>query len=427
MAPTSPRLFLILATILVVVLVPIPAFEHQLEVSPRASLTRLQTAKFASEMVRNYNYATAPSIQAIIVENSALKPPLYPIFLYVSNAFGIDDFRYANLALMIVLLGLLGFVAFRVFPPLEAMVATLSVAVFAPMYEHLVFLRSEPLFVVLTVLTFLATVRYCQSSSWTRLLLLAVCLGAACFTRYIGALWLLPISVLCVLLLHRDNLLVAIARNIVLTAIALLPTVVFVLGAQWRGSANSMDRFARLHMEDLSWIKSLMTTVVELVTVVVDDFTTLATNRYAGNVADQWFEYIVGRYAGNVVDQWREYIVGMPVFLACAILMCVGIYWTVANLLQARKIEKTDIEKEIYWRLATLYLLFYIMVVLLVWPISSNDVLSTRFLLPIYPFGLFLMVRGYRYLTQTGTWLSPCAQVSIAGFFAIQLFKLAGP
>jgi hypothetical protein len=67
------------------------------------------------------------------------------------------------------------------------------------------------------------------------------------------------------------------------------------------------------------------------------------------------------------------------------------------------------------------------MVVLLVWPISSNDVLSTRFLLPIYPFGLFLMVRGYRYLTQTGTWLSPCAQVSIAGFFAIQLFKLAGP
>ena len=411
MAATSPRLFLILATILVVVLVPIPAFEHQLEVTPRTSLIRLQTPKNMYEMERNYAWATGPSIQAIIVENSALKPPLYPIFLYVSNAFGIDDIRYANLALMIVLLGLLGFVAVRVFPPVEAMVATLSVAVFAPMYGRLVFLMSEPLFVVLTVLTFLATVRYCQSSSWTRLLLLAVCLGAACFTRYIGALWLLPISVLCVLLLHRDNLLVAIARNIVLTAIALLPTIVFVLGAQWRGSANSMDRFIRLHMEDLSWIKSLVNTVVDLVTVVVDDLTTLATNRDAGNQVDHWFEYVVG----------------IPVFLACAILVCLGIYWTAANLLQARKIDKIDTEKEIYWQLAALYLLFYIVVVLLVWPISSNDNLSTRFLLPIYPFFLFLMVRGYRYVTQTGTWLLPCAQVLIAGFFSIQLFKLAGP
>jgi hypothetical protein len=332
MAPTSPRLFLILATILVVVLLPIPAFEHQLEVTPKASLMRLQ-AKFVSEMVRNYDWATGPSIQAIIVKNSALKPPLYPILLYVTNAFGIDDIRYANLALMFVLLGLLGFVAFRVFPPVEAMVATLSVAVFAPMYGRLVFLMSEPLFVVLTVLTFLATVRYCQSSSWPRLLLLAVCLGAACFTRYIGAIWLLPISVLCVLLLHRDNLLVAIARNIVLTAVALLPTVAFVLGAQWRGSATPMDRFARLNMEDLSWIKSLVTTVVDLVTVVVDDFTTLATNRAVGNLVDHWFEYVIG----------------VPVFLACAILVCLGIYWTAANLLQARQIEKRDPEKEIYW------------------------------------------------------------------------------
>jgi len=397
----------ILLVALLCAVIAAAAFQYKLNASWVASLERLETAEFAPDDVRNYRWAKGGSLRDILAPDTPLKPPVYPVYLFAADALGADDIRYANLAVLLFLMGLVVAIAAKSLSTVETVFLALFVTAFVPFYSSAILLISYPLFLITALACFLATVSYCRNPGRAQLMVLSMCLAVACFTHYIGLLWLLPVSLICIALLYRDDWRTLLKHWLVLSLIALPPTLIFMFsGDQEPGAIAGMDRFARIRVDGYSWWLSFGETLRDFLTTFVDDFSTLVTSHYAAGYQDHWLEYLLNT----------------PLLLSAGFLFYSGIRKTFKPAIAMQGSEAGD--AQVYWLVAAAYLASYVFVILAFWPVSSNDPLYTRFLLGIYPFVFMFVARGYSLMREQRPGYLLWFQIALAGLLLVQVYKL---
>jgi hypothetical protein len=134
-------------------------------------------------------------------------PPLYPLLLAAFSMISFTDpLDIANIlnAVLFSLIIYFSGILFRDFlveknQILIALLATTFVLVSSPLIQVSSFAWSEPLFIVLVILTFIKLRTFPESGSTKSLLLVAIIVSLACLSRYIG-ITLIPAVILGILL-----------------------------------------------------------------------------------------------------------------------------------------------------------------------------------------------------------------------------------
>jgi len=167
-------------------------------------------------------------------EPLTLWPPLYPALLaFVSRIFGTDPLVIASLLNALIfgfIVYLAGTVLFRYLSssPILAIEGTLAFLFAIPLYTVAVIAYTEPLFILLVLLSFLFLGSYLSKAGTTSLVLLSVSVSLAFLTRYTGIV-LLPWAAVFIFFFNREALKKRIAHLIWFALITSLPMGIWLI------------------------------------------------------------------------------------------------------------------------------------------------------------------------------------------------------
>jgi Dolichyl-phosphate-mannose-protein mannosyltransferase len=163
-----------------------------------------------------------------------LWPPLYPALLaFVSRIFGTDPLVIASIVNALIfgfIVYLAGTVLFRHLSssPILAIQGTLAFLFAIPLFSIAVIAYTEPLFILLVLLSFISLGTYLSKVSITSLVLLSLSVSLALLTRYVGII-LLPWAALFIFFFNHEALKKRIAHLALFTFIASLPMVIWLI------------------------------------------------------------------------------------------------------------------------------------------------------------------------------------------------------
>ena len=167
-------------------------------------------------------------------EPLTLWPPLYPgILAIISRIFGTDPLLTApvvNAVIFGLIVYLAGMVLFKYLSssPILAIEGTLAILFATPLFSISVVAFSEPLFILLVLLSFIFLETYLSTKSVTSLVLLSLSVALAFLTRYTGVIFLVW-GALIILIFNQDGLRRRIAHLSLFAFIASLPVGIWVI------------------------------------------------------------------------------------------------------------------------------------------------------------------------------------------------------
>ncbi len=159
-------------------------------------------------------------------------PPLYPILLAAASLFVFDPYAVAG-PLNAAIFGLTIFVAGhylrqRIHSRFLILWTCLAILLSIPLTSIAYTAMSEPLFILLVILSLLHTDSFLRQDKRTSLLWAAMLAALACLTRYIGLT--LPMTIVPLILLQRNTVLVAKMKHIIAyTLISVSPVALWLL------------------------------------------------------------------------------------------------------------------------------------------------------------------------------------------------------
>jgi hypothetical protein len=159
---------------------------------------------------------------------------LYPALLaFVSRIFGTDPLVIASIVNALIfgfIVYLAGTVLFRHLSssPILAIQGTLAFLFAIPLFSIAVIAYTEPLFILLVLLSFISLGTYLSKVSITSLVLLSLSVSLALLTRYVGII-LLPWVALFIFFFNHEALKKRIAHLALFTFIASLPMVIWLI------------------------------------------------------------------------------------------------------------------------------------------------------------------------------------------------------
>lgn len=173
--------------------------------------------------------------ESVSASNPALifRPPFYPLLLAIIGLTGIDPFvaaRWLNTVLYAANICLVGMIIWRYQPhsPWLAVLGALLMLLASPLLEIHAYAWSEPLFIFLGYLGLLTLASYLENGRKRYVLLAAVPLGLALFTRYAGVAFLAT-AVLALLLWGRQSWWRRVGTAVVLSVVAIVPLLLWMV------------------------------------------------------------------------------------------------------------------------------------------------------------------------------------------------------
>jgi len=167
-------------------------------------------------------------------EPLTLWPPLYPALLaFVSRIFGTDPLVIASIVNALIfgfIVYLAGTVLFRHLSssPILAIQGTLAFLFAIPLFSIAVIAYTEPLFILLVLLSFIFLGTYLSTPSIPSLVLLSLSVSLALLTRYVGII-LLPWAAVFIILFNRGPLKKRIAHLALFALITSLPVGIWLI------------------------------------------------------------------------------------------------------------------------------------------------------------------------------------------------------
>lgn len=323
----------------------------------------------------------APSLAASLEKHSAKRPPLYVLTLRAYTGLGFPARSFHPLLFGGLLVWAWLFVR-RVAAPVAPAVPVSFLALAHFHYPVMATFVSETLFTLVVALFFSALLAHLRNPTRLHYLLLALAAAAACATRYFGFFWLVPLGALNLLVVAGRPVKQRIAEAVGLGVLAVAPLVPWMLEARSRtGFLTVKDLLGTresVFRHDLQGIDHVLFTVWQFgKTIFVDFFSTsTAANHAAVNEA-----YAVSPLEVAVA------ILAAGCALAGLALVREDALASLRRMLPERG-AASPVPSEAM--LLAQMVVWFAVVTLALWFVSSNDRLYNRFLFPCYPFGVLL-------------------------------------
>jgi hypothetical protein len=366
-------------------------------------LYRRQQVELSVQSQMNLRFAPR-AWDAALEKYPRLRPPLYPMLLWVADRAGVPLDR-VNEALLLALLGGLAVTFRRALPEVPLAVALLAFAVAHPHYVNLRQYTAEAVFVVALPALVLFLCRYLTSGSWRDLAGAAVSLSVLCLSRYFALSYAFPLVMANVLALAPVPRARRIAHAAAVVVVAGLPVGIWMYFTYlqtgfWTGTDRSAPRQLPEAVQHWAGLTSLPANLrLTGKTLLVDFFSPSA---YAAHS-------VVTRPHSPAPAEW------LALGLLAACLVAGAPAWRRRPAWSPR--SPTFLVAE--------FLAAYILVTIVVWTFGNNDPIYTRFLYPAYPLLGILAFAGYRAvkLERPSPWRLLPFRLLLALFLAVQAWR----
>ena len=345
-----------------------------------------QTADLSIQSELNLRFAGRDSLVSALERYPKLRPPLYPVLLWLADACGIAA-RRVNELIFLATLPLLYVLARRSLGGVAPIHPVLLYAVASFNYVNLHQPTAEGLFVLLSLVLVLGLADVSrEDEGWIPLALVAAAAAGLCLTRYFAVYFAVPLVAWNVLRRAPGPLVRRLKCLAAILAAALLPLVAWMwLAKRETGFWTGADRVATrtfpegaAHWAELAGFRANAT--LWLKTLVVDFF---SPTLYAAH------SVVTRPYRPSAVE-WA--LVGLS---TVALVMALGA-WRRRGRDRSRSLEPR------YERvlMAQAFVLYNVATVV-TWTFANNDPIYTRFLYPSY---VFLMLLGFYAYADVRRW-----------------------
>jgi hypothetical protein len=383
------RLLLALLALLLVLLVDVLYHRQEVELSVQSQMN----LRFAGR-------EWGPAIE----KYPRLRPPLYPVLLWMVERAGLPLAR-VNEVLLLALLGGLAVTFRRSLPRLPLAIPLLAFAIAHPHYVNLRQYTAEALFVVALPALIVFLRRYLGTGAWPDLLGVAASLSVLCLSRYFALYFAFPLVLANVLALAPADRLRRARHAAAVLAVAGLPVALWMYFTWlqtgfWTGTDRGAPRQlpeAVQHWAGLTHPAANLQLTAK--TLLVDFFSPYA---YA---------------AHSVVTQ--PYRPSLVEWLALAL----GAACVAAGVPVWRRRASWSPRSGTF--LVAEFLLAYLGMTIVVWSVGNNDPLYTRFLYPAYPMMGILAFQAYGALHAEGVpgWRRWPFRLLLALFLGVQAWR----
>ena len=342
-----------------------------------------QSAELSIQSELNLRFAGRPSLLSALERYPKLRPPLYPILLWLSAAAGLSPLRVNELVFLatLALLYVLARHSLRGVHPIHP-VLLYAVANFN--YVNLHQTTAEGLFVLLSLVLILGLGLFSrEAEGFVPLALVTVATAGLCLTRYFAVYFAVPLVILNLLRLGPGSWLRRARDTAVSLALALAPLAVWMwIARRETGSWTGADRMeARTLPEGVAYWAGLTTPAANvrlwLKTLLVDFF---SPDLYAAH------SVVTHPHRPSAVE-WTF------VAMAGAALVAALLAW------RRRGGDGRDEGPE--RALVAQAFFLYNAATLLTWSFANNDPIYTRFLYPSY---VFLILLGFYAYAEVRRW-----------------------
>ena len=345
-----------------------------------------QSAELSIQSELNLRFAGRASLFSALERYPKLRPPLYPILLWLADACRIAATR-VNEILFLATLPLLYLLARRSLGSVKPLHPVLLYVVASFNYVNLHQPTAEGLFVLLSLVLVLGLADVSrEEEGWLPTALITIATTGLCLTRYFGVYFAVPLVVLNILRRAPGPLVRRLMRLSAVLAAALVPLLLWMwLAHRETGFWTGVDRLAprtfpegASHWARLTGLRANLTLWVK--TIVVDFF---SPTRYAAH------SVVTRPYRPSLVE-WA--LVGLSaVALAVALVA-----WRRRGREGSRSLE-AGYERPV---VAQAFVLYNVMTVA-TWTFANNDPIYTRFLYPSY---VFLVLLGFYAYADVRRW-----------------------
>jgi hypothetical protein len=371
-----------------------------------------QSADLSIQSELNLRFAGRDSLVSALERYPKLRPPLYPVLLWLAEACGIAA-RRVNELIFLATLPLLYVLASRSLGRVRPVHPVLLYAAANFNYVNLHQPTAEGLFVLLSLVLVLGLADVSrEDEGWIPTALIAVATAGLCLTRYFAVYSALPLVAWNVLQRAPGPFLRRLVRLSAILAAALVPLLVWMWVARREtGFWTGVDRLAprtfpegAAHWAALTGFRANVT--LWLKTVVVDFF---SPTLYAAHGV------VTRPYSPSAVE-WT--LVGLSAVALVAALAA----WRRRGR-EASRSRDAGCERVL---VAEAFVLYNAMT-LATWTLANNDPIYTRFLYPSYVFLVLLGFYAYADVRRwTGSPWGPLAfKLLYAALLAIHVIRNA--
>jgi len=343
-----------------------------------------QSAELSIQSELNLRFAGRASLVSALERYPKLRPPLYPVLLWLAEATGLSALR-VNELIFLATLPLLYVLARRSLGRVNPLHPVLLYAVANFNYVNLHQVTAEGLFVLLSLLLVLGLGSIArEDEGWLPLAVVTLATAGLCLTRYFAVYFAVPLVALNVLWRAPGPWLRKARDAAASLALALAPLLVWMWAARREtGFWTGVDRVApRTFPEGAAHWAGLTTAEANfrlwLKTLLVDFF---SPSVYAAHS-------VVTRPHTPSAVEWT-----LVALSAAALLIAVAAW-------RRRGAQRSSEERPERSLVAQAFLL-YNAATLLTWSFANNDPIYTRFLYPSY---VFLILLGFYAYADVRRW-----------------------
>jgi hypothetical protein len=349
-------------------------------------LYQAQKEHLSPQSLANLKFAEDSSFLSALKTYPTYWPPFYPTVLRLFGQLGIPIRKFNQLCFCFILL-LTGYYTKRYIKNIHWIYIIAFLVLLNTNYVNIYQQVSEPLFVLLALVMMLIMLQYRHAPTISKLVWLAVLTSMSCLTRFFAFFWTLP---LCLVYIWWNNSHNTIQGKVLCTGVFL--GIVGILVSPWlihlrllTGSFSGMDRFGSRgfskYGELLTTQDTLYTNLKAALKTIVIDF--LSPYRYATHG-------VVNNSSLSILETCLAIIV-LLLLVLMVLVICSMLYHSLWSHIRGWFVDSAFGNKIIPFHFA----LFYFVSIIVMWTLTNNDPIYTRFMYPMYLFAVLSIFSLY--------------------------------
>lgn len=351
-----------------------------------------QKEHLSPQSLANLKFAEDSSFLPALKTYPTYWPPFYPTVLRLFGQLGIPIRKFNQLCFYFILL-LTGYYTKRYIKNIHWIYIIAFLVLLNTNYVNIYQQVSEPLFVLIALVMMLIMVQYRHSPTISKLVWLAVLTSMSCLTRFFSFFWMLPLCLIYIWWNHSRN---TIQDKVLRTGVFL--GIVGILVSPWlirlqllTGSFSGMERFGSRGFGAYGQLLTIQDTVytnlkAAFKTIVIDF---LSPYRYASH-------RVINNSSLSMFETCMAIIVLLLLVLMFFII-CPVLYRSFRSHIEDRFVDSEFADKIIPFHFALLYFVS----IIVMWTLTNNDPLYTRFIYPMYLFAVLSMFSLYSSIKES--------------------------